>query len=124
MGVVLTDKGVKADKNKQETIRAWPTPQDKDEVRRLLGVVTYLARISDGLATKSGPLRALLKKNAPFVWEDNEQKAFEEIKDLISSTPVLRYFDPTEPVQLQVDASSCGSGACLMQGGSPFAIPY
>ena len=54
-----------------------------------------------------------------FVWEENEQKAFEEIKALILIAPLLKYFNPAETVEVQVDASSNGLGACLMQGGQP-----
>ena len=43
----------------------------------------------------------------------------EEIKALISTAPLLKYFDPAETVEVQVDASSQGLGACLMQGGQP-----
>ena len=46
MGVVLTDKGVKTDSKKQDCIRSMPATTNKDEVRRLLSVVTYLSRFS------------------------------------------------------------------------------
>lgn len=119
MGVVLTDKGVKSDPLKQECITSMAAPTNKDELRRLLGVVTYLSRFSEDLSTRSEPLRALLKKDAVFTWEANEQKAFEDIKSLISNTPLLSYFNPSEPVEIQVDASLSGLGACLMQHGQP-----
>ena len=119
MGVVLTDKGVKPDPKKQECIQSMPAPTNKDEVRRLLGVVTYLSRFSEDLSTKSEPIRALLKNNTAFIWEENEQKAFDEIKTLILNAPLLRYFNVAEQVEVQVDASSSGLGACLMQGGQP-----
>ena len=67
MGVVLTDKGVKPDPKKQECIQSMPAPTNKDEVRRLLGVVTYLSRFSEDLSTKSEPIRALLKNNTAFI---------------------------------------------------------
>ena len=105
MGVVLTDKGVKPDPKKQECIQSMPARTNKDEVRRLLGVVTYLSRFSDDLSTKSEPIRALLKNNTAFIWEENEQKAFDEIKTLILNAPLLRYFNVAEQVEVQVDAS-------------------
>ena len=113
MGVVLTDKGVK---KKQDCIQSKPTTTNKDEVRRLLGVVTYLSRFSEDLSTQSEPLRTLLKKEIAFIWEANEQKAFEEIKTLISNAPLLKCSNPVETVEIQVEASSSGLGACLMQG--------
>ena len=83
MGVTLTDKRVKPDPRKQNSIQAMPAPTNKEEVRRLLGVVTYLSRFSEGLSTKSEPLKTLLKKDVAFTWEANEQQAFQEIKALI-----------------------------------------
>ena len=49
MGVTLTDKGVKPDPRKQDSIQAMPAATNKEEIRRLLGVVTYLSRISEDL---------------------------------------------------------------------------
>ena len=94
MGVTLVDKGVKPDPRKQDSIQAMPAPTHKGEVRRLLGVVTYLSRFSEDLSTKSAPLRTLLKNDVAFTLEANEQQAFDEIKALISSAPLLKYFNP------------------------------
>jgi len=46
MGVVLTDKGAKPDLKKQDCVQSMTPPTNKDEVRRFLGVVTYLSRFS------------------------------------------------------------------------------
>ena len=105
MGVVLTDKGVKPDPKKQNCVQSMPAPTNKYEVRRLLGAVTYLSRFSKDLSTKTEPLRTLLKKETAFIWEANEQKAFEEIKTLTSYAPLLKYFNPVETVEIQVDAT-------------------
>jgi hypothetical protein len=106
MGVVLTDKGVKPDPKKQDCIQSMAAPTNKDEVRRLLGVVTYLSRFSEDLSTKSDPLRTLLKKDTAFIWEANVQKVLDKIKALISNAPLLKYFNPTETIEVLVDASS------------------
>ena len=70
MGVVLTDKGVKPDPKKQDCIQSMPASTNKDKVRLLLRVVTYISRFSEDLSAKSEPLRTLLKKTA-FIWEAN-----------------------------------------------------
>ena len=90
MGVTLTDKGVKPDPRKQGSIQAMPARTNKEEERRLLRVVTYMSRFSEDLSTKSAPIRTLLKNNVAFTWEANEQQAFDEIKALISSVPLLK----------------------------------
>ena len=114
MGVTLTDKVVKPDPRKQDIIQTMPAPINKEEVTRLLGVVTYLSRSSEDLSTKSAPLRTLLKKDVAFTWEANGQQAFGEIKALISSAPLLKYLNPDLLVEIQTDASFSGLGACLM----------
>ena len=119
MGVVLTAHGVKPDPKKQDCIQSMPAPTNKDEVRRLLGMITYLSRFSENLSTTSDPLRTLLRKDTAFIWEANELRAFDQLKELISNAPLLKYFNPAERVEVQVDASSTGLGACLMQGGQP-----
>ena len=81
--------------------------------------MTYLSRFSEDLSTKSAPLRTLLKNDVTFTWEANEQQAFDEIKALISSAPLLKYFNPDLPVEIQTDASSSALGACLVQGDQP-----
>ena len=90
-----------------------PAPTNKDEVRRLLGVVTCLSRFLEDLPTKSEPIRALLKNSTASIWEENEQEAFDEIKTLILNAPLLRYFNVAEQVEVQVDASSSGLPVCI-----------
>ena len=66
---------------------------------------------------KTAPHCTLLKNT--FVWEANEQQAFDDIKTIIFAVPELCYLKETEPLQLQVDASSSGLEACLIQGDHP-----
>ena len=103
IGVTLTDKGGKPDPLNQNGIQAMPALTNKEEVRRLLGVVTYLSRFSEDLSTKSAPLRTLLKKDVAFTWDANEQQAFDEIKALVSSALLLKYFNPDLPVEIQTE---------------------
>lgn len=91
---------------KQDSIQPMSPMTNKDEVRRVLGVVTYLSRFSEDLSTKSDPLSTLLNKDTTFIWETNEQNTFDEIKALISNAPMLRYFNPNETTEVSVDASS------------------
>ena len=50
-----------------------------------------------------------------------QTESFETLKELISNTPVLQYFDPQKQVILSVDASSKGIGAVLFQDNQPVA---
>ena len=75
-------------------------PANKEEVRRLFDVLTYLSRCSEDFSTKSDQLTTDLKKDTAFIREANEQKAFDEIKALISNATLLKYFNPTATVEV------------------------
>ena len=65
------------------------------------------------------PIRLLTHKDQPWQWTDVQQQAFEELKELISRAPVLAYYNPDLPLEIQCDSSKDGLGAVLMQQGKP-----
>ena len=95
MGHLITSKGLRLDPAKVEAIQKMPIPSNKQAVRRLLGMVNYLQRFSPNLSSVTAPLRELLKEQNVFHWrEDVEGKCFSEVKKILSSPPLLKYFDP------------------------------
>ena len=56
-----------------------------------------------------------------WIWSYEHTQAVERLKQILSSQPVLKFYDPTKPVKLQVDASKSGLGACVLQDGHPIA---
>ena len=79
----------------------------------------YLAKFCQQLSTASQPLRQLEKKEVEWHWQRPQSKAFNEIKDLVTKAPVLRYFDVSKNITIQCDASQYGIGATLLQEGQP-----
>ena len=75
------------------------------------------------LSHHTEPLRAMLKQEAVFAWDEMANASFQKIKDLIakSATKPLCYYDRRKPVTVQADASQRGLGACLLQDGQPIA---
>lgn len=67
------------------------------------------------------PLRRLTVKDALWHWESQQEDAFKAGKQLVSTEPVLKYYDVNEKVTIQCDASEVGLGATLMQQGQPVA---
>jgi hypothetical protein len=67
-------------------------------------------------------LRQLLKKESKFAWDASQQDVFDRIKNLISEEVTLTYFDPEKETVLQVDASTKGLGATLLQEDKPVAF--
>ena len=89
-----------------------PAPTDKDGILRFLGTVNYLDKFIEHKADVQGPISQLTGNDTAFVWETPQQQAFDKLKSVITSGPVLAYFDNTNETVLNVDASGVGIGCC------------
>ena len=96
-------------------------PECKKDIQRLIGMLNYLSQYIPDMSTVKAPMRSLLKADVPFVWNTEHEHAFNKVKEVLSTTPGLRLFDPNMKVQIQCDASKTGIGACLLQEGQPTA---
>ncbi|RXN31866.1 Retrovirus-related Pol poly from transposon [Labeo rohita] len=121
-GHILSAEGLRIDPEKTKAVLAMPTPQDVKAVQRLIGFVTYLAKFLPRLSDVCEPLRRLLDKGVAWHWLPKHDEAVQEIKRMITDTPVLKYYDIDKPVTIQSDASKNGLGCCLLQQGQPVAF--
>ena len=83
--------------------------------------MNYLDTFIEHKAELQGPIFQLTQEDTAFVWDTPQQEAFGKLKDVISSSPVLSYFDNNKPTILNVDANSTGLGAVVMQNDKPIA---
>lgn len=102
---------------KMDSIRSAPTPTTKRQVRSFIGLASYYRKFIPDFAAIAVPLTDLTKKGMPnkVVWEDAQEKAFNTLKNLLSSEPVLRLPDLRKEFTLRTDASDLGLGAVLLQ---------
>ena len=114
--------GVQPDLDKVNAIHSLPAPTNVTELQEFLGMVTYLSPFIPGLSTLTAPLCELLKKDTDFTWNCTYDATFQYVKDAIISDTTLRYFDPSLPMTIQVDASQVGLGAALLQNKKPIAF--
>ena len=121
MGHLLTSEGLKADPNKIEAVKNMPIPTDVPSVQRFVGFVNYLARFLPKLSELCEPMRRLTDKKVVWKWTDTHQRAFDRICKLVTSAPVLKYFNVNESVVIECDASQVGLGATLLQNDQPVA---
>ena len=85
-------------------------------------MVNYLQKFAPHLSDLTLPLWDLLNQDSEFVWEQAVHgECIKQINEVLTTAPVLRYFDPDIQTVLQCDSSDTGLGACLMQGGQPVA---
>ena len=85
-------------------------------------MVTYLSPFITQLSSHTATLRGLLKSDADYSWNATYQVAFYKLKSLVYEDTTLRYFNMKKPVTVQVDASSKGLGAALIQDDGPVAF--
>ena len=115
----LTPDGIKVDPKKIEAIIQMDPPQNVASLQSFNGMVNYLKKFSPVLSELSEPLRRLCKSGVKWAWESEQQNAFEAIKQVIMTHPVLAYFDKTKKHTIQCDASKKGLGVVLLQESKP-----
>ena len=94
MGHILTNEGVKPDPAKIRALVEMEKPNDIVGVRRIMGMVNYLARYLKNLTDVIEPLRQLTHKDAEFVRTTVQDEAYQRMKDTVTIAPLLKYFDP------------------------------
>ena len=119
LGHVVSAKGIQTDPDKTKAVQEWPTPKDVAELRSFLGLCSYYRRFINNFAVITEPLRRLLQKGTEFAWKEQQERAFQELKNCLVTPPVLAYpnFGPSAgEFVLDTDASTeKGIGAVLSQ---------
>ena len=93
----------------------WPVPKDIKELQSFLGAVNYLARFIPHLSALQAPLQGLPKKESEFIWSQNHQLCFDNIKEAVCKDIILKFYDPNLPIFIETDASQNGIGVVLLQ---------
>lgn len=76
------------------SIKQFPKPENKKNVRQFLGKVNFYNKYISNSTELLSPLHNLLRENVKFDWTEECQRTFEKIKDYLSSSPILAIFDP------------------------------
>ena len=114
-GFDISAAGIRPNHQTTEAIRNAPTPKNALEVRSFLGLANFCSRFIQDFSTIGYPLRQLTRKAVQWGWRSEHQRAFDNLKNALTSTHVMAHYDPTAPSQLRVDASPVGLGAILTQ---------
>ena len=101
--------------DKTEAISNLPTPETVKEVRSFLGMAGYYRQCVPQFANVAAPLVRLTKKHARFAWGQEQQEAFEVLKELLISSRVMAHPDTSKPYKLYTDACDYAIGAILLQ---------
>ena len=116
LGHVISGNGLAVDPEKIKAVVEWPTPKSVTEIRSFLGMAGYYRKFVEGFSKIAGPLTRLTQKGVKYVWDDNCENSFQQLKNKLVSAPVLALPTGGEPYVIFSDASIQGLGCVLMQG--------
>uniref|UniRef100_A0A1U7YRA6 Uncharacterized protein LOC104247112 n=2 Tax=Nicotiana sylvestris TaxID=4096 RepID=A0A1U7YRA6_NICSY len=105
LGHVISDEGISVDTQKIDAVKNWPRPTTPSEVRSFLGLAGYYRRFVEGFSSISSPLTKLTQKATKFQWSDTCERSFQELKNRLTSAPVLTLPEGTEGYVVYCDAS-------------------
>jgi hypothetical protein len=117
LGHVLCAKGIAVDPSKVKDILEWKSPTIVHQVRSLLGLASYYRRFILDFSKIVKPITGLLKNDTKFDWSSKCNDAFEQLKVLLTTAPVLAQPDIEKPFDVYCDALGSGLGCVLMQEG-------
>ena len=100
---------------KVDVINNFPTPTNKKQLMRFLGMIGFYKFFCSNVATVVQPLTHLLGKDSKYIWIENCQQTFKNSKSLLMNGPILITSNFTKQFKLAVDASDVGVGAALFQ---------
>ena len=115
LGHIISADGVETDPDKVSAVLEKHAPRTTRQVRSFLGMVNYYGRFIKNLQGVAAPLHKISTKNAKFYWEREQEEAFQELKRLIASAPVMSYPRREGMFILDTDASDRAMGAVLSQ---------
>lgn len=121
LGHIISQGRVAVDQSKVEAVQNWTRPKNVSKVRSFLGLVGYYRRFIMKFSQIALPLTRLMRKDVPFVWDEEFKKSFRTLKKKLTQAPVLTIPDPEKKYVVLCDASSKGLDGVLMQENNVIA---
>nr|GFB60368.1 putative reverse transcriptase domain-containing protein [Tanacetum cinerariifolium] len=115
LGHVVNSEGIHVDPNKIEVVKNWKPPKTPTDIRSFLGLAGYYRRFIASFLNIVKPLTLLTQKNKKFEWGDEQENAFQTLKDMLCDAPILALPEGADDFVVYCDASNQGFGCVLMQ---------
>lgn len=114
LGIIVNRNGIKSDPKYIDKVLNFKEPTNPKELERFIGLVTWIGRFIPNLSKLTAKLTDNKNKNV-WIWEEQQQQAFNAINTAVSKAEVLRHPDFSKPFFVQTDASDYAIGAVLLQ---------
>ncbi|GKD17433.1 putative nucleotidyltransferase, ribonuclease H [Tanacetum coccineum] len=121
LGHVVNHNGIHVDPSKIEAVKNWKAPTTPFEIRSFLGLAGYYQRFIANFSKIVKPLTSLTQKNKKYKWGEEQEEAFQTLKDNLCNAPILSLPDGIEDFVVYCDASNQGLCCILMQRGKVIA---
>ncbi|GJR57254.1 putative reverse transcriptase domain-containing protein [Tanacetum coccineum] len=118
---LINGNGIHVDPSKIEVVKNWKAPRTPSEVRSFLGLAGYYRRFIENFSKIAKSLTILTQKCKTFDWGEEQELAFQTLKDKLCNAPVLALPDGPKDFVVYCDASGLGLGCVLMQRGKVIA---
>ncbi|GJZ08515.1 putative reverse transcriptase domain-containing protein [Tanacetum coccineum] len=115
LGHLVNAKGIHVDPAKVKVIKKWEVPRIPTEICQFLGLAGYYRRFIENFSKIVKPLMKLMQKTNEFVWEEEQEKAFQTLKNKLCDVQILSLPNGTKKFVVYYDASHKGLGCVLMQ---------
>ncbi|GFV91619.1 retrovirus-related Pol polyprotein from transposon 17.6 [Trichonephila clavipes] len=115
LGHIISAEGVRTDPEKVSAVKNWKRPENLRELRSFLGLCTYYRKFVKGFSNIARPLHKLTESKQKFQWTKECEDSFLQLKEALTSSPILIYPQPDKPFILDTDASNESVGAVLSQ---------
>ena len=112
---IISPEGMEMEQEKIRTVVEWEAPDSVKGVQSFLGFANFYRRFIEGYSKLTRPLTDLTKRSEKFFWLDECGCTFEELKQLFTSAPILRHYDPELPCIIECDAPDFAMSAVLLQ---------
>ncbi|CAD6230785.1 GSCOCG00012199001-RA-CDS [Cotesia congregata] len=118
LGHVITKEGIPPDPKKISSLKNASRPRNHTEARKFMGLANYYRRFIQNFAERAKPITDLTRKTKPFIWTEEAQAAFDDIKNALCEDSFLKYPDFNKPFILAVSASDSGISGILSQAAT------
>ena len=113
LGVIIGPNGLEIETEKVDGVLSWPEPKNVKDVRKFLGLANYYRRFIKDFAWVARPINTLTRKNVKWQWGSEQQQAFNELKRIFTTRPVLAAPDLNKEFRMEADTSNYATGGVL-----------